>query len=27
VLDDTLNIVGTLSTQDFINAWKEQQNA
>lgn len=27
VLDDTLNVVGTLSTQDFINAWKEQQNA
>jgi len=27
VLDDTLNIVGTLSTQDFINALKEQKNA
>jgi hypothetical protein len=27
VLDDTLNIVGTLSTQDFINALKEQRNA
>jgi hypothetical protein len=27
VLDDTLNVVGTLSTQDFINALKEQQNA
>src|SRR5712692_1340021 len=27
VLDDTLNVVGTLSTQDFINALKEQKNA
>jgi hypothetical protein len=27
VLDDTLNIVGTLSTQDFINALKEQRTA
>jgi hypothetical protein len=27
VLNDTLNVVGTLSTQDFLNAWKEQKNA
>jgi quercetin dioxygenase-like cupin family protein len=27
VMDDTLNVVGTLSTQDFINAWNEQKNA
>ena len=27
VLDDTLHVVGTLSTQDFLNAFKEQKNA
>ena len=27
VLDDDLNVVGTLSMEDFIGAWKEQQNA
>lgn len=27
VLDDTLNVVGTLSTQDFMNALREQKNA
>ena len=27
VLDDTLNVVGTLSTQDFMNALREQKSA
>jgi quercetin dioxygenase-like cupin family protein len=27
VLDDDLHVVGTLSMEDFIGAWKEQQNA
>jgi len=27
ILDDDLNVVGTLSTDDFIGAWKEQKNA
>jgi len=27
VLDDDLNIVGTLSMEDFISAWEEQKNA
>ena len=27
VLDDDLNVVGTLSMEDFIGAWEEQKNA
>jgi hypothetical protein len=27
VLDDDLNVVGTLNIEDFIGAWKEQKNA
>jgi hypothetical protein len=27
VLDDDLNVVGTLSLEDFISAWEEQKNA
>jgi hypothetical protein len=27
VLDDDLNVVGTLSMEDFISAWEEQKNA
>jgi hypothetical protein len=27
VLDDALNVVGTLSTQDFLDAFKAQKNA
>ena len=26
ILDDDLNVVGTLSMEDFIGAWKGQQN-
>jgi hypothetical protein len=27
VLDDDLNVVGTLSMEDFVGAWEEQKNA
>jgi quercetin dioxygenase-like cupin family protein len=27
VLDDDLNVIGTLSMEDFVGAWEEQKNA